>query len=376
MNMRRAFLGQVPLVLGPSSWGAPMAAAAAAPSPDCSPGYWRDQNGACRPKVTMGQGVLEYFDVPLGAFPVPWGMGCPTGQVRDSHGNCVPDTYHMGQSQQMTREGSVLQHFEVPLGAMPVPWNLPCMPGEVRNQDGVCGPDTGAMMGQALPPQCEKTPEGGTRCADGTYTPPQGGTIKAEAPSGGFPWVPVAVGAGAIAAGAALLAGSRRRLGQDFSSLAPNVATAFPTQFGQLADYAAKIDSERAADAFNFQQYVNASKKRYDLLFKQKDAQAALDAANAQWERAHNNADQLQAAQAAVDSISSDLASAAQDVQTYRDAEKVNQDNIASYRGSAEAVIGDLPGDVQAEARKIIDSYPSSSMQGGLRAAPLMRGRF
>ncbi len=113
---------------------------------------------------------------------------------------------------------------------------------------------------QAQIPQCEKTPEGGTRCADGTYTPPEGGgKIKAEPPAGNFPWLPVAVGAGAIAAGVALLGASRRRMGQDFSSLAPNVATAYPAQFSQLADYAAKIDSERAADAFNFQQYVAAS---------------------------------------------------------------------------------------------------------------------
>lgn len=41
--------------------------------------------------------------------------------------------------------------FEVPLGAFPVPWNLECMPGQVRDEDGLCKNDyqvgSGALAG-------------------------------------------------------------------------------------------------------------------------------------------------------------------------------------------------------------------------------------
>ena len=33
-----------------------------------------------------------------------------------------------------------LKFFDVPLGAFPVPWNLECLPGETRDPDGVCKP--------------------------------------------------------------------------------------------------------------------------------------------------------------------------------------------------------------------------------------------
>jgi hypothetical protein len=98
----------------------------------------------------MGQNILEYFDVPLGAFPVPWGAGCATGEIRDKDGNCVPDTHQMGQAQ-VAREGGSLKYFDVPLGAFPVPWNMPCQPGETRDEDGECksmGMNQG--MGQGL----------------------------------------------------------------------------------------------------------------------------------------------------------------------------------------------------------------------------------
>ena len=375
MNMRRMFLGQVPLVLGPSSWGAGMVGNYT-PGMPCPPGTFMDENAVCRPRVTMGQGALEYFDVPLGAFPVPWGMGCGPGEVQDSAGRCVPDTYRMGQ-QQMVREGGALEHYDVPLGAFPVPWGAMCPDGQVRNAAGECVPDT-YRMGQAAPsPQsgCERTAEGGYRCPDGTYIPPSkcAVPIQAAAPSGGFPWLPVAAGAAAVGAGALLLAGARRELG------ATALEESYPEAASKLGDYAARINSERAADAFNFQQLSAAGKKRQDLVSASKDLAANLAEQNRRWEASHSNPDQLAAAQAAVDQNNADTAAAAQDVQTYRDAINTNQANIQAYLSNANALISSLPAEMQADAKAIIESCFKQSLQGRISrtpTAPLMRGRF
>lgn len=31
-----------------------------------------------------------------------------------------------------------LQYFEVPTGAFPIPWNMQCLPGQVKTADGEC----------------------------------------------------------------------------------------------------------------------------------------------------------------------------------------------------------------------------------------------
>lgn len=50
----RAFLGQVPLVLGPGSWGFP---GMLPPSiPPCPAGTFMDEDGFCRPTVALGRG--------------------------------------------------------------------------------------------------------------------------------------------------------------------------------------------------------------------------------------------------------------------------------------------------------------------------------
>jgi len=61
-------------------------------------------------------------------------------------------------------------------------------------------------LGQGV--TCEKTPEGGTVCSDGTYHPPGCPTlppVRAEEAGGGFPTTAVAVGLGGAAALAAAL---------------------------------------------------------------------------------------------------------------------------------------------------------------------------
>jgi len=372
----RQFLGQIPLVLGPSSWGAGMVGGFV-PTGPCPPGTFMDEDGRCRPRVTMGQSALEYFDVPLGAFPVPWGMGCGPGEVQDSAGRCVPDTYYMGQ--QMVREGGALEHYDVPLGAFPVPWGAMCPDGQVRNAAGECVPDT-YRMGQAAPsPQsgCERTAEGGYRCPDGTYLPPSKCSVPIQAvpPSGGFPWLPVAAGAAAVGAGALLLAGARRRLG------ATAFEASYPEVAAKLGDYAARINSERAADAFNFQQLTIAGKRRLDLVEASKALASNLVEQNRKWEATHSNPDQLAAAQAAVDQNGVDTAAAAQEIQTYRDAINQNQANIQAWLSHATAAIASLPAEYQPEAKAIIEECfkgPSAppSMQGRIPTVKLGLARF
>jgi len=366
-QFRRQFLGQVPLVLGPSSWGAGMVGGLPYAGP-CPPGTFTDENGLCRPRVTMGHGVLEYYDVPLGAFPVPWGMGCGDGMVQAPDGSCVPDTYHMGQ--RTVREGGALEQFDVPLGAFPVPWGAMCPDGQVRNGLGECVPDT-YRMGQAVPPGCERTQEGGYRCPDGTYISPEKCSIKAEAPSGGFPWLPVAAGAAVVGAGALLLAGARARLG------ATALEASYPEVAAKLGEYAARINSERAADAFNFQQLSIAGKRRLDLVEASKAIAENLADQNRRWEASHQNADALAAAQAAFDQNQADTSAAAQEVQTYRDAINQNQANIQSWLSYANAAISSLPAELQGEAKAIIDEcFKGPAMQGGMRARTLRIARF
>lgn len=43
-----------------------------------------------------------------------------------------------------------LLFFEVPTGAFPVPWNLSCLPGQVRTQDGECRNRTGIYGRKSL----------------------------------------------------------------------------------------------------------------------------------------------------------------------------------------------------------------------------------
>lgn len=51
---RPQFLGQVPLVLGPGSWGFP--GLLPPPPQGCPPGTFPDIDGYCRPRMTLGRG--------------------------------------------------------------------------------------------------------------------------------------------------------------------------------------------------------------------------------------------------------------------------------------------------------------------------------
>lgn len=280
-GFQRSFMGQVPLVLGPSSWGA-------------------------------------------GMFPPPYygGAGCPEGTFMDENGMCRPRV----------------------------------------------------TMGQAERPTCEKTEEGGYRCSDGTYLPPgcapgSPQTVKAAPPPSDFPYLTVGLVAAGAAGALALLAGKRMGV--------TALETEYPRVVEQLRDYASKIESERAADAFNFQQYSAASKKRLDLVFAQKAAEEELAKQERIWEQAHRNQDELVAATQAAERIRGELAAAAEERDIYQRAIQSNQQNISIYIQNATVAIQGLPPEFQAEARAIIFPCPKPpGMNGSLRARPLMGGRF
>ena len=104
-------------------------------------------------------------------------------------------------------------------------------------------PLRGPTLGQTSP-NCEPTPEGGQRCADGTYYPPgckpgSGSGIPASAPTPGAN-VPLIIGgvAAAAAAGYLLLSGHRHRMAAPTA-----LETSYPEAVSQLTSIADKINS-------------------------------------------------------------------------------------------------------------------------------------
>lgn len=66
-----SFLGQVPLVLGPGSWGFPGLVPGAAPQgPACPPGTFMADDGTCRPRTTQ-EGAPRTSQVPMFLTAVP-----------------------------------------------------------------------------------------------------------------------------------------------------------------------------------------------------------------------------------------------------------------------------------------------------------------
>lgn len=58
MFAKKSALGQVPLVLGPGSWGFPGLLPPFTPvGPPCPAGTFMDPNGVCRSRVAMGSGI-------------------------------------------------------------------------------------------------------------------------------------------------------------------------------------------------------------------------------------------------------------------------------------------------------------------------------
>lgn len=70
MAQMRSFMGQVPLVLGPGSWGFPGALPNTAPQTQflCPPGTFITEDGACRPLVVREGGLQEQRR--MQAFPI------------------------------------------------------------------------------------------------------------------------------------------------------------------------------------------------------------------------------------------------------------------------------------------------------------------
>lgn len=228
-------------------------------------------------------------------------------------------------------------------------------------------PIASPRMGQASP-NCEATPEGGQRCADGTYYPPgckpgSGNSVAAAAPTPGAN-VPLIVGGLAVAAGAGylLLAGHEHRMGAEPTAF----ESVYPEAFSQLSSIADKITGERANDAYYFGKYIEASKARQDLGLAEVTAQQTLAAQEKIWNNTHNNAAEYQAAQAALDKISTDKGQAMQDMQSNRDGINQAAQNILSLRSNAEAIVSQLPSDVQAQAWRLIDpcSFKAPAMSG------------
>lgn len=239
----------------------------------------------------------------------------------------------------------------------------------------------GAWMGQAeAGATCEITPEGGRRCSDGTYQPPgcpvnSPQTVQAQAPtsessSTGL----IAAGIAAAAAGGyLLLAGGRRRMGD-----APTFEGAYPDTFASLQKISEDINRERSNDAYWFQKYIDAGKRRQDMVLVEGNAQKVLAEQTKIWETTHKNSVDLQAAQEAYDAAAALKANAA----TERDEAKSGIDlaasNIATYRQNAEAIVAGLPAEYQPQARRVIDpcSAGRAALGGRIPVRPLMRGTF
>lgn len=239
----------------------------------------------------------------------------------------------------------------------------------------------GAWMGQAeAAVTCEDTPEGGKRCSDGTYHPPgcpmnqPQTTVQAQAPTSETPTGLIAAGVAAAAAGGyLLLAGGRRRMGA-----APALETAYPETFADLQKISDNINRERANDAYWFQKYIDAGKRRQDLVIIEGNAQKVLAEQTRTWETTHKNSSDLQAAQEAYDAAVALKTNAAAERDEAKGGIDLAASNIATYRQNAETIVVSLPAEYQAEARRVIDpcSAGRTALGGRIPVRPLMRGAF
>lgn len=217
-------------------------------------------------------------------------------------------------------------------------------------------PPRSAFLGQTSP-NCEPTAEGGQRCADGTYYPPgckpgSGSGVPAAAPTPGAS-VPLIVGgvAAVAAAGYLLMAGHKHRMAAEPTAL----ESSYPEAVSQIQKIADSINTERSNDAYYFSKYIETSKRRQDLALAEGAAQKVLAEQERLWNLYHNNPNDYQAAQAAYDQAVSNKGAAAQEMQDNRDGINRAAQNVMIYRSNAEAIISQLPQEVQAQAWRIID---------------------
>lgn len=218
-----------------------------------------------------------------------------------------------------------------------------------------------SFLGQAQP-DCEPTPEGGLRCADGTYHPPGCKTGSPETIQGTplvapFPVVPVALAVAGVSAAAAILLSGDRRMGAppDYPSAA----------FARLQEISGSIKAERAADAWNHSQAIKKTKENLELLEQERVADIALVAENRLWESTHRNAESLQAAQTRLDEIGQRRIQVKTEADDYRARVAQNAQNILYLRQQAMEIIGTVHEAYQADARRLIDPcYQPSAMKG------------
>jgi hypothetical protein len=176
-------------------------------------------------------------------------------------------------------------------------------------------------------------------------------------PDEGFPVLPVAAAAAAVAGGLLLLSGPR---GRNLGALEPSVAQ-------ELRSIAASITAERAMDAETFSRFIEFSKRRLELLAREKEAAAVLQEQERIWESTHRNAEALQTAQNALSTTLSEREAVAAEVQDLRTRINRSAANIVTYRENAEVIISGLSTVDREEARRIIDPcHQAVAMRGSL----------
>lgn len=217
----------------------------------------------------------------------------------------------------------------------------------------------GPLLGQAAN-TCEPTPEGGQRCADGTYLPPgcgQGSSaaVQGAPPASSFPVVPVTLAVvGAAAVGAYLLSG--RRLG---------VPAEAAETLAKIEDLSGSIRAERAADSWNHSQYVAKNKENYDLLYKEKAAENHLVEQEKLWEASHRNYEALQAATVGLEQLKAQRAAVKAEAEDFLARVQQNGQTVMRLRQQALYLIETLPPELQADARRTFDPcFKGQSMQG------------
>jgi len=154
----------------------------------------------------------------------------------------------------------------------------------------------------------------------------------------------------------------------NFAGRSPFMAAspASPEEAIRMIDsFRTSIDVERSADASDFEAMVAAGKRRLDMLYEIKNAEAKLAEENKRWETTHMNADSLQAAQQALDNLQAQLGQIGTEIQGYRDAVNAHAAKIQSYWDGIWEIISALPEDQQAGVRASLNTCQvNRSMRG------------
>jgi len=114
---------------------------------------------------------------------------------------------------------------------------------------------------------------------------------------------------------------------------------------------------------------MELSKRRLELLTREKEADAALREQERIWESTHRNADALQAVQNTLATVTAEKEAVAAEVQDLRARVNRSAANILTHRENADVIISGLSSVDRGEARRIIDPcYQAVSMRGSLSA--------